>query len=104
VVVPFYPIDDQMLDRITRLKLNKIVRRVEANHGAYMTYDDAVVAALCARCTDTDSGARTIDNILTGSILPEIAQSVLAKMAEGSRIEMIKLKAEDGGAVGFEVS
>ncbi|MGF1624071.1 MAG: type VI secretion system ATPase TssH [Alphaproteobacteria bacterium] len=104
VVVPFYPIDDHMLDRITRLKLNKIVRRVEQNHGAYMTYDDAVVQALCARCTDTDSGARTIDNILTGSILPEIAQSVLARMAEGRKIESIKLKAEDGGAVGFEVA
>lgn len=104
VVVPFYPINDEMLDRITRLKLNKIVRRVEANHGAFMTYDDAVVQALCARCTDTDSGARTIDNILTGSILPEIAQTVLGKMAEGTKIELIKLKAEDGGAIGFEVA
>ncbi|MEZ5666445.1 MAG: type VI secretion system ATPase TssH [Alphaproteobacteria bacterium] len=104
VVVPFYPINDQMLDRITRLKLNKIVRRVEHNHGAFMSYDDAVVQALCARCTDTDSGARTIDNILTGSILPEIAQTVLQRMAEGQDIEMIKLKAEDGGAIGFEVS
>ena len=104
VVVPFYPINDEMLDRITRLKLNKIVKRVDHNHGAFMTYDDAVVQALCARCTDTDSGARTIDNILTGSILPEIAQTVLARMAEGQKIEMIKLKAEENGGIGFEVS
>jgi type VI secretion system protein VasG len=93
-----------MLDRITRLKLNKVVRRVEQNHGAYMTYDDAVVAALCARCTDSDSGARTIDNILTGSILPEIAQTVLSRMAEGRRVEAIRLRAGEGGAISFDVN
>lgn len=104
VVVPYYPINDEMLDRITRLKLNKVVRRVEQNHGAYMTYDDAVVAALCARCTDSDSGARTIDNILTGSILPEIAQTVLSRMAEGRRVEAIRLRAGEGGAISFDVN
>ena len=53
-------------------------------------YDEAVVDAITARCTEVDSGARNIDNILTGTVLPEVSGHVLERMAEGGGISTLR--------------
>jgi type VI secretion system protein VasG len=102
-VVPFYPIDDEVLANIIRLKLERIKARVAANHGAQFLYDDALVAAVLARCTEVDSGARNVDTILNGTLLPEIADNVLAAMAAGGGIRAIKVGATKGGKIKYAV-
>jgi type VI secretion system protein VasG len=102
-VVPFYPINDDVLANIIRLKLERIRQRVAANHQAEFQYDDALVNAVLARCTEVDSGARNVDNILNGTMLPEIADTVLAKMAEGGAIARIKVSATKAGKFKYAV-
>jgi type VI secretion system protein VasG len=102
-VVPFYPIDDAVLANIIRLKLERIKARVAANHGAQFVYDDALVAAVLARCTEVDSGARNVDTILNGTLLPEIADNVLAAMAAGGGIKAIKVGATKAGKIKYAV-
>ena len=102
-VVPFYPIDDAVLGNIIRLKLDRIKQRVAANHNARFEYDDALVAAVLARCTEVDSGARNVDTILNGTLLPEIADSVLARMAEGGAIGKVKVSATRTGKIKYAV-
>ena len=102
-VIPFYPIADEVLVRIIGLKLDKIVRRIAVNHKAEMSYDDALVETVLARCTEVDSGARNVDNILNGSLLPEIAEAVLAKMAAGSTIAKIKVSADKKGQFKYTI-
>jgi type VI secretion system protein VasG len=92
-VIPYYPLGDDVLAGIIALKLSKIARRIVLNHKAVFSHDDALVAAVLARCTEVDSGARNVDHILNGTLLPEIAESVLAKMAEGTDIASIKVSA-----------
>ncbi|WP_341921316.1 type VI secretion system ATPase TssH [Hydrocarboniphaga effusa] len=99
-VIPYYPLRDDNLKKIVRLKLSKIAKRIAANHHAEFTYDDALVEAVAARCTEVDSGARNIDNILAGTMLPQIAEQVLIRMAEGKGIESIG--ASVGAEGGFE--
>ena len=96
-VVPFYPIGDEVLANIIRLKLARIGARVLENHKASFDYDDALVAAVLSRCTEVDSGARNIDNILGGTLLPEIADNVLARMMEGGAIARVKVGATRAG-------
>jgi len=102
-VVPFYPISDPVLANIIRLKLTRIGQRVLANHGAVFEYDEALVNAVLARCTEVDSGARNVDTILNGSMLPEIADTVLAKMAEGGAIARIKVGATRAGKFKYTI-
>jgi type VI secretion system protein VasG len=66
-------------------------------------YDDTLVEAVLARCTEVDSGARNVDNILNGTLLPEIAEAVLAKMAEGAAIAKIKVGANKQGQFKYTV-
>jgi type VI secretion system protein VasG len=102
-VVPFYPINDDVLANIIRLKLDRVRQRVAANHQAEFHYDDALVNAVLSRCTEVDSGARNVDTILNGTLLPEIADSVLAKMAEGGAIARIKVGATKAGKFKYAI-
>ncbi|MDO5609607.1 MAG: type VI secretion system ATPase TssH [Pseudomonadota bacterium] len=103
-VIPYYPLKDENMRKIVRLKLAKIAKRIRANHGAALQYDDAVVDAITARCTEVDSGARNIDNILTGSVLPDVSGHVLERMAQGGSIETIHIGIADTGQFAYEVS
>ncbi len=103
-VVPYYPINDDVLVQIITLKLGRIRDRVIANHKATFSWDDRLVEAVLARCTEVDSGARNVDHILNGTLLPEIAESVLAAMAEGNRINAIKVTAGKKGDFKYKVS
>ncbi|QIO88406.1 ClpV1 family T6SS ATPase [Stenotrophomonas rhizophila] len=103
-VVPYFPINDDVLAQIIALKLGRIRDRVAGNHKATFLWDDSLVEAVLSRCTEVDSGARNVDHILNGTLLPEIAESVLAAMAEGNRINAIKVTAGKNGAFKYKLS
>ncbi|NVD71804.1 type VI secretion system ATPase TssH [Duganella sp. BJB1802] len=102
-VIPYYPIPDDVLVEIIKLKLGRIQKRISANHKAEFSYDEALVEAVLARCTEVDSGARNVDNILNGTLLPEVAESVLTRMAEGAAISKIKVSANKQGQFKYTV-
>ncbi|MGV2908711.1 AAA family ATPase, partial [Achromobacter sp. AGC25] len=95
--VAYYPIDDDALVRIIGLKLGRIAARVQANHRAAFEWDDALVEAVLARCTEVDTGARNVDHILNGTLLPQIAEQVLGRMAQGEAIARIRVTAGKNG-------
>ena len=89
VTVPYYPISDDILRLIVKLQLKKIENRIKDNHNAQFSYDESVIETVAKRCTDVDSGARNVYNILTGSLLPEMSGEVLARMASGDGIATV---------------
>jgi len=86
VLIPYYPIRDNFLKMIIELKLKKIQKRIEENHKIALTYDPALVDTVATRCTEVESGARNVDNILTNTLLPDISRQLLGKMAEGEKV------------------
>ncbi|WP_410199237.1 type VI secretion system ATPase TssH [Burkholderia cenocepacia] len=102
-VVPYYPISDDVLAEIIELKLERIRRRIEANHKAAFEWDESLVDAVLARCTEVDSGARNVDHILNGTLLPEIAGHVLGRIADGAAIARIAVRADEAGEFAYTV-
>ncbi|MGZ2743533.1 type VI secretion system ATPase TssH [Burkholderia stagnalis] len=102
-VVPYYPISDDVLAEIIELKLERIRRRIDANHKAVFEWDESLVDAVLARCTEVDSGARNVDHILNGTLLPEIAGHVLGRIADGTAIARIAVRADEAGAFVYTV-
>ncbi len=49
------------------------------------------------RCTEVESGARNVDNILTNTLLPDISRRILASMAEGEKLSAIKVSIGENG-------
>jgi type VI secretion system protein VasG len=103
-VVPYYPVKDEILKRIIELKLNKIKKRIMANHKAEFAYDSKLVDAVAARCTEVDSGARAVDNILNGTLLPEISESVLSRMASAEQISRVAVDVDEAGKFTYTVA
>ncbi|NBI49979.1 type VI secretion system ATPase TssH [Burkholderia sp. ISTR5] len=102
-VVPYYPISDEVLIEIIELKLDRIRRRIEANHKAAFEWDESLVEAVLARCTEVDSGARNVDHILNGTLLPEIAGHVLERLADGTALKRIAVRASEAGEFEYTV-
>jgi type VI secretion system protein VasG len=101
VIIPYYPVRDEALKQIINLKLGKIKRRIQENHKIQLTYDDALVNEVANRCTEVESGARNVDNILTNTLLPEISRQLLGRMAEGEPMERIHVSIGDNGAFAY---
>lgn len=102
--IPYFPVDDDALAHIIELKLGRIARRVAATHRAVFEWDEALVEAVLARCTEVDTGARNVDHILNGALLPEIAEQVLGRMAQGEAIAKIRVGAGKNGEFRFRMS
>lgn len=103
-IVPFYPVQDQILERIVALKLERIAKRLARNHNAQLSYDQALIKAIAARCTEVDSGARNIDNILSQTLMPELAQRVLERMAQDAPIERLTIELGSDGDFAYRLA
>jgi len=102
-IVPYYPVQDAILERIVGLKLERIRQRFERNHQAELSYDAALIKAIAARCTEVDSGARNIDNILSRTLMPELAQRVLERMAQDKPIQSLKIELSSDGDFAYSL-
>lgn len=95
VTIPYYPLSDKMIGMIAGLQLNRVKKRVLANHGVDFNYDDKVVELIVSRCKELESGGRMIDAILTNTMLPAISREFLTRMMEGEELTAVNVTVED---------
>jgi type VI secretion system protein VasG len=97
VIIPYFPVRDEALKQIVRLKLGKVQRRLRETHRVALLHDETLVDAIAARCTEVESGARNVDNILTNTLLPEVSRMLLSALAEGTMPAAIRVGVADNG-------
>ncbi len=102
-IIPYFPVRDEVLRQIIRLKLAKIERRLQATHHIRLAYDRSLVETVAQRCTEVESGARNVDNILSNTMLPELSREILSRFAEGRTVDHVEIRAE-GGILHYEWS
>jgi type VI secretion system protein VasG len=103
VVVPYFPLSDEVMRQIAVLKLGKVARRVIEHYEAEFTWTDSVLDHIVSRCTEVDSGARNVDRILTGTLLPQMSAEFLTKMAEGESIASAAVDVDEDGNFKFDL-
>ena len=96
VVIPYYPLNDEMIGAIIKLQLGRIQKRIAHTHKIPFTYEDEVVQLIASRCTELESGGRMIDAILTNSVLPTISGEFLRRMMEGQPVSRVHVMASGG--------
>ena len=95
VAIPYYPLSDDMLAKIVVLQLNRIKKRVEARYKIPFEYGDDVVKLVVSRCTESESGGRMIDAILTNTMLPDISREFLTRMMSAQSITRVRVGVAD---------
>ena len=96
VAIPYYPLSDEMLGQIVKLQLGRIKKRVEGRYKIPFVCADDVVRLVVSRCTESESGGRAIDTILTNTMLPEISREFLNRMMQGQPINGVEVTVENG--------
>ncbi len=101
-VVPFYTLDSKYIREIVTLKLEKLARRMAETHKIRLIYAPEVVDQIANRCTEVETGARNIDHMMNGTILPQMSREILGRLSEGAMPSEVHLQmAEDGS---FKIS
>jgi type VI secretion system protein VasG len=103
-IIPFYPMHDDLLAQIIEHKLSKIVKRLHHRHRAILSYDEDLIELILARCTEVDSGARNIDHILSGTVLPQLATHLLTYMVDGKTPSHIHMTVSPDDQIHYQLT
>ena len=95
VVIPYYPLNDEMIGAIARLQLGRIERRIRDNHKIPFSYDDGVIDLIAERCTELESGGRMIDAILTNTLLPQVSTELLQRLMQGEALQRVHVSVDE---------
>ncbi len=93
-VVPFYPISMDAMKEIVALKLGQVGNRLAESHKMKFDYDPGVVELISQRCTEVESGARNIDHIINGTMLPLISTQILERMGTGTLTDSLRVEVD----------
>jgi type VI secretion system protein VasG len=99
VAVPYYPLSQHMLGEIVRLQVARIKRRIEDRYRVPFECTDAATALVVSRCTESESGGRMIDAILTNTMLPEISRELLMRTIGNEAVQRVQVDAAGGAFV-----
>ncbi|MGO3055723.1 MAG: type VI secretion system ATPase TssH [Halomonas sp.] len=91
-VVPYLPLADDTLRDIVGAKLATLVKRIEVQHRqAQVVMDDALTDAICRRATRSENGARMLESVIDGELLPPLSRALLERMARRESVTRVEL-------------
>lgn len=103
-IIPYYPLRDDDLIKICELSMRRTEKRVREHYNAAFAYDPDVLVHIVARCQEVDTGARNIENILTRTMLPQLATECLAKMARSESISSVRVGVTGEGQFTYAIA
>ncbi len=100
-VIPFSSLPPSALRGIVAIRLKRVAAALQDHHRMVLDCTEAVVDQITARCTEAETGARNIEHILDGTILPRLGQEILAAMGTGAMPTRARLDVDGAGAFHF---
>ncbi len=103
-IAPYVSLSPEAMKGIVVIKLDKLAKMLLSNNKMKMTYTPKVVDAIADRCTEVETGARNIEYIINGNILPRMSQEILGHMTTGGMPASVALDVGEDGAftIAFE--
>ena len=97
-VVPYYPIQGEVLNELVALKLSRFGERLSRRQLQF-SHCEALVENLAERCTHSDSGARLIDHLIDQHLQPLVVDRLLDAMASGQALQRVHAIVDGNGTV-----
>lgn len=102
-LVPYLPLSDAIIRQIVELQLARVAGRVKESYGAVFEHDPELIDTIAARCTETSSGARNIEKIISGTLLPELSAEALRRLGNGQQITRLSVGVDPSGSLRYTV-
>jgi type VI secretion system protein VasG len=103
-MVPYFPLSESIIRQIVVLQLGRIRKRLFENYRASFTWDEGLVEAIAARCKESASGARNVENILSRTMLPEMSAEILERLAAGQTIATAHVGLDSDGGFRYAIN
>jgi type VI secretion system protein VasG len=102
-LVPYLPLSEENIGKIVVLQLRRVGKRLTDTYGATFTYSPELIQVITARCTESSSGARNIEKILSRTLLPELSAEILGRMADGRTVTAVTVAVDESGEFKYTV-
>ena len=99
-----FPLPTEIIHQIVTMQLERIRARVRDSYRATFDWTPQLVEAIAARCTESSSGARNVENILARTLLPELSADMLTRLADGQAIQSVKASLNTDGLFFFAIN
>ncbi|QCZ31938.1 type VI secretion system ATPase TssH [Escherichia fergusonii] len=95
-VVPYLPLSKETLATIIDGKLTRLDNVLRSRFSAEVIIEPEVTDEIMSRVTRAENGARMLESVIDGDMLPPLSLLLLQKMAANTAITRIRLSAADG--------
>ncbi|EAA2727756.1 type VI secretion system ATPase TssH [Salmonella enterica] len=95
-VVPYLPLSRETLTTIIAGKLDRLDNVLRARFGAEVVITPDVTDEIMQRVTRAENGARMLESVIDGEMLPPLSLLLLQKMAANTAVARITLDVQDG--------
>lgn len=94
-IIPYIPLDDVALQEIIGVKLYQLRSILVERYNADVLLSDSLIDEIRKRAIRNENGARMIESIIEGQLLPSLSLKLLKKLASRESIESISLSASN---------
>ncbi len=103
-LVPYFPLSPDIIRKIVELQMERVRRRVRESYRSKFDWTDTLIDTIAARCTETSSGARNVEKILSRTLLPELSAEVLSRLADGESIDRVTVDVDSSGSFIYDIA
>ncbi len=94
-VIPYLPLGHDTLKAIAGGKLARLSELLRTRFAAEVTIDDEVAEELLRRANRSENGARMLESIIDGALLPPVSLQLLQRMSAGEPVSTIHFTLQD---------
>ncbi|MBW3227076.1 type VI secretion system ATPase TssH [Marinobacter adhaerens] len=102
-VVPYLPLGEETLNRIVGDKLQRLADQIKGRYHTEVELEEGLIEAIRNRATRSENGARMLESIIEGELLPPVSLALLEKLAAREPVTKVTLGVEDARFTGMVV-
>ncbi|QXC33598.1 type VI secretion system ATPase TssH [Aeromonas sp. FDAARGOS 1407] len=94
-VIPYLPLGHDTLVQIVGGKLNRLVKLLKERFGAEVVLEEAVAEEILLRANRSENGARMLESVIDGALLPPVSLQLLQRLSAGEPINRVRFSVAD---------
>ena len=103
ISIPYLPLQEEEIRQIVVLKIQKIKTRFLQKYHRDLVITPEVEDFISQHCLHSGMGARMIDQLLTNTILPGLAERLLEQMRDQNRVTSARVFVSSGEHITYEI-
>ncbi|MCS3455790.1 type VI secretion system protein VasG [Aeromonas sp. BIGb0405] len=95
-VIPYLPLGHDTLVEIVQGKLARLVSLLKERFGAEVVLEPEVAEEILRRANRSENGARMLESVIDGALLPPVSLQLLQRLGAGQAINRVSFRVESG--------